>query len=107
MFQNDPDEDAAFLDDDALVAAYLRPYTTQDTGAEAMRRLPDWPPLTRREPGITIDPDVLAWFKRHHADWRREIRLVLKGWVAAQCRPGPESPAVSRRLPAPGKPHSH
>jgi hypothetical protein len=48
--------------------------------------LPDWPPRRYRDIGIEIDTATLDWFKANHTDWRREIRLVLKGWVAAQTK---------------------
>jgi len=70
--------------------------------------LPDWPPTRSRDVGIEIDTATLSWFKANHSNWRRDIRLVLKAWVAAQTAASPAQavaapPTVEgeRVLPAP------
>ncbi|MBS0644621.1 MAG: hypothetical protein U1E70_04490 [Acetobacteraceae bacterium] len=83
MLPDEPDEDAANLDDDALLDAYLNPSPAEADQRDATR-LPDWPKLTVREVGLSLDTATLDWFRAHHADWRREIGFVLKAWVAAQ-----------------------
>lgn len=83
MIPDEPDEDAANLDDDALLEAYLSPRSA-DPDRPVVTHLPDWPPLAAREIALPIDTRTLDWFREHHADWRREIRFVLKAWVAAQ-----------------------
>ena len=82
-----PDEDAANLDDNALFEAYLDAGTPRTAGVQATDvgdGMPDWPPVTLRNVGLTIDTATLAWFKSNHADWRAEAGFVLRAWVAAQ-----------------------
>jgi hypothetical protein len=82
-----PDEDAANLDDNALFEAYLDAGTPRSGGvpaADAGDGMPDWPPVTLQNVGLTIDTATLAWFKSNHADWRAEAGFVLRAWVAAQ-----------------------
>jgi uncharacterized protein (DUF4415 family) len=105
MISDNPDEDAESFDDEALVEAYLRPEHTRaefGPGEPApATALPDWPPSTAREIGVTIDPTTLAWFKAHHPDWRREIRFVLRAWVAAQSTPRTVTPQAGGDAPPP------
>lgn len=81
------DEDAANLSDDALLEAYL------DTGvskaglaaaADETTEMPEWPAMTGREVGLTVDTATICWFQANHADWRREMGFVLRAWVMAQ-----------------------
>jgi hypothetical protein len=80
---DEPTEDAANLDDDALFEAYL------NTGppsilADEYVPIPDWPPIRTQEVSLMIDAATLAWFKSSCADWRIEAGYVLRAWVAAQ-----------------------
>ncbi len=87
---NDPDEDAANLDDDELIEAYLdaeAPKAARSLAADGGAEIPEWPPLGLRDVGLTLDTATLAWFRDRHANWRREMGLVLRAWVTAQTRP--------------------
>ena len=65
MVQDEPDEDAANLDDDALLEAYLNP-PSADLERSAVTHLPDWPPLAAREVALPIDIPTLNWFRENH-----------------------------------------
>jgi hypothetical protein len=94
MISDSADEDAVFLDDDALIEAYLRPeHIRTETGFTS--DIPDWPPVTEHRIDITIDAATLAWFKSRHPDWRREIGFVVRAWVATQSAPGESMPGRS------------
>jgi hypothetical protein len=85
MISDDPDEDADTLDDETVLETYLgdgplRP----DTAASVATELPDWPPQAVRDVGLNLDLETLAWFKAANANWRREMRAVLRAWVAAK-----------------------
>jgi hypothetical protein len=83
MFPDDSDEDADNLDDAALLEAFLRPeHAAKPNDAEAS--VPDWPPTDATDRILRIDPATLNWFKAHHANWSREIGLVLRAWIASQ-----------------------
>jgi hypothetical protein len=80
---DEPTEDAANLDDDALFETYL------DAGppgipVDASVQIPDWPPIRTQDVSLTIDAATLAWFKTNYANWRIEAGHVLRAWVAAQ-----------------------
>lgn len=92
MFPDEPDEDAASLSDEALLRAYLCPEPPSVTPTEP-DSMPDWPPLRRQTLALSIDDGTLDWFRAHHANWQREIRLVLKAWVAAQTDHAQAGPA--------------
>jgi hypothetical protein len=82
-----PDEDAANLDDNALFEAYLDAGTPRTTGVlptDVGDGMPDWPPVTMQNVGLTIDTATLAWFRSNYANWRAEAGFVLRAWVAAQ-----------------------
>jgi hypothetical protein len=92
---NDPAEDADFpdidspdidlLDDEALIAAYVGDSGLKaGPGIDTDDTLPDWPPPRTRDIGLNIDVATLNWFKAQYADWRREMGVVLRAWVAAQ-----------------------
>lgn len=83
MFPNDSDEDADTLDDDALLEAVLRPDHAA-TPKDAEAAVPDWPSTNTTDTILRIDAGTSDWFKSRHADWRREIRLVLRAWIATQ-----------------------
>jgi hypothetical protein len=83
MIVDEPVEDADNLDDEMALENYL------EASASAMRdagsvKLPDWPAPAKQAGGLDLDVETLNWFKRSHADWRREIRSVLRAWVAAK-----------------------
>nr|WP_294550497.1 BrnA antitoxin family protein [uncultured Rhodopila sp.] len=84
MISDEPDEDADCLDDDALIEAYtgiVLPPTPEGPGPA------DWPPRRAACDPLTVDADVLAWFKANQADWQRRIPAILRGWIAAQSKP--------------------
>jgi uncharacterized protein (DUF4415 family) len=82
MISDEPDEDADSLDDDALIEAY--------TGTILSPAAPEgpppavWPPRHAVQEKLTVDADILDWFKVNHADWQRRIPAILRGWIAAQ-----------------------
>lgn len=80
MISDDSDADADTLDDASLLRALLA--EEDDTPVPAA--IPDWPPRRGKPITLSLDPDVAQWFQAHHADWRDEIRLVLRAWVAAR-----------------------
>jgi len=85
MISDEPDEDAAALDDETAFDAYLSDAPTRPNGgAKDAPYLPDWPPMAAREVDLNLDGETLAWFRAAHPDWRRAMRLVLRGWVAAK-----------------------
>jgi uncharacterized protein (DUF4415 family) len=86
MISDEPDEDADSLDDDALVEAYTGTILPP-LGAEGPEPA-DWPPRRATREKLTIDVDILAWFQVNHADWQRRIPAILRGWIAAQAKPG-------------------
>jgi hypothetical protein len=92
---DDPSEDANNLDDDALFEAYLDAGNAPIAGipaTDAGDGMPDWPPVTMRNVGLSIDTATLAWFKSNHTDWRAEVGFVLRAWVAAQADAGRNEP---------------
>jgi uncharacterized protein (DUF4415 family) len=85
MTLDEPDEDADTLDDEAALEGYLGDAPPKpDSGASSAAVLPDWPPQAVRDIGLSLDAETLAWFKATNADWRREMRSVLRAWVAAK-----------------------
>jgi hypothetical protein len=86
MFPDDADEDADNLDDTALLESFLRPDQAA-ARADAEASVPDWPPADATDTIFRIDLATLDWFKSHHADWHREIRLVLHAWITTQTDP--------------------
>jgi hypothetical protein len=83
MFPDDSDEDVDNLDDTELLESFLRPAQAA-TRADAEATVPDWPSADATDTIFRIDPATLDWFKSHHADWRREIRLVLRAWISTR-----------------------
>jgi hypothetical protein len=85
MISTEPDEDADSLDDEKLLAAFLdgSPVASVQTIASAWQ---DWPSSRCAEEALVVDADILAWFKTNHEDWQRQIRCVLRAWIAT--RPG-------------------
>lgn len=85
MISDEPDEDADILDDETALESYLgdAPPRT-DSVASGTTELPDWPPRAVRDIGLTLDAETLAWFKAANGNWRREMRSVLRAWVAAK-----------------------
>jgi uncharacterized protein (DUF4415 family) len=45
--------------------------------------MPDWPDVTHQACTFVLDPQAIAWFRQHHADWQSEIHFVLRAWIAA------------------------
>ena len=82
MISDEPDDDDD-LDDEAALDSYLGASDLPKRDAVSVE-LPDWPAPTKRDVGLDLDIDTLAWFKQNHADWRREIRFVLRAWVVAK-----------------------
>jgi uncharacterized protein (DUF4415 family) len=90
MISDEPDEDADSLDDDALIEAYtgtILPPAGPEGPSPA-----DWPPRRAVQEPLTVDADLLAWFKTNHPDWQRRIPAILRGWIAAQSKPGSAPP---------------
>ena len=83
MSSHDPDEDAELLDDEALIEACLGLNEPNDKRRVSRVAMPDWPAPSHGEVCLTIDPDTKRWFAANHAQWRREMALVLKAWVLA------------------------
>lgn len=87
MISDEPDEDADNLDDDTLMQTALgpagEPLDTTGRGSGAAH-IEDWP--SPRMQGLELDIDVqtLAWFKANHANWRKAMGSVLRGWIAAK-----------------------
>jgi uncharacterized protein (DUF4415 family) len=96
MISDDPVEDADILDDDEALESYFDEASPKpDSRISPIPELPDWPARRTAEVGLAIDADTLAWFKATHVDWRREIRCVLRGWVAANTVPAQVAPMAS------------
>ncbi len=90
MMTDETDEDADTLDDEALLSAYLGSGTSgtpSDQDADPETRIPDWPPSRVRDTGLMVDTATLDWFKTNHADWRQEMAIILRAWVAAHTAP--------------------
>jgi uncharacterized protein (DUF4415 family) len=85
MISDEPDEDADSLDDDALIEACTG--TVPPPAASEGPGPADWPPRQTASDKLTVDADVLAWFKANHTDWQRRIPAILRGWIAAQPKP--------------------
>jgi hypothetical protein len=96
MIVDEPDEDADTLDDETALDNYLggESPANLDTG---LADLPDWPAPAKRDIGLDLDTATLNWFKQGHADWRREMRFVLRAWVLAK---GSKPRMASTSLPA-------
>lgn len=97
---DEPDEGADSLDDDAPIDAYLdagTPKKAKVPARDSLGEMPEWPPATMREVGLTVDTATLKWFRNNHADWRREMGYILRAWVAV--RTGGPGPAVAAAAP--------
>ena len=82
MISDEPDEDAADLDDDAIFDTFVDgPSPALRNDAAAL--LADWPSRAITEVGLNLDRDTLAWFKSAHIDWRQQMAFVLRAWVLA------------------------
>jgi len=87
MISDEPDEDADALDDDSLLETYAG-VGSQRSGADGTPDVRDWPPSSRgADAGSYIDAETLAWFRTNWTDWRSELNLVLRGWIAGYTRP--------------------
>jgi hypothetical protein len=85
MISDEPDEDADILDDETALESYLGDAPPRlDRAASGAAELPDWPPRAVQDIGLHLDVETLAWFQAAVADWRREMRSVLRAWVAAK-----------------------
>jgi hypothetical protein len=83
MISDDPEADADALDDDQVLGAYLGiDARDAEAGMPYTAAIPDWPPH-QGEAVLGVDGEIADWFKSRHANWRAEIRLVLRAWVAA------------------------
>ncbi len=87
MISEDPDEDADNLDDETLLRQYLG--AEKNVSGDSVESIPDWPPRALCDVAFTVDSEISGWFKRHHGDWRRAMRLVLRAWVVAHTPDGP------------------
>jgi uncharacterized protein (DUF4415 family) len=83
MISDEPDEDADTLDDDVAIETLLGDALAKPDRPAASAELPDWPPRSALDIGLSLDAETLAWFKETHADWRRQIRSVLRAWMVA------------------------
>lgn len=84
-----PDEDADNLDDESLLKAYLGLQPGQAAPqAIPSTELPEWPDNPGASASLEIDAATLNWFQTRHADWKHEINLVLRAWVAHQSETG-------------------
>lgn len=82
MISDEPDEDAADLDDDAIFDTLVDgPPQAQKSSTAAP--LADWPGTAVTEVELNLDHDTLLWFKSTHADWRQQMAFVLRAWVLA------------------------
>jgi hypothetical protein len=88
---DEPDEDAADLDDDGLLEAYLDPGAPP--AGDSATDMPEWPPAMVHDIGLTVDTATLAWFRNSHADWRREMGFILRAWVEIQTTASADLPA--------------
>jgi uncharacterized protein (DUF4415 family) len=85
MISDEPDEDADLLDDEAALETYLGDAPPKsDSANPAAPQLPDWPRRAVDGIGLNLDAETLTWFKAAGADWRGQIRSVLRAWVAAK-----------------------
>jgi hypothetical protein len=98
MISDEQDEDADYLDDGALLQAYLghrRPKRTGVAGASGpgsnASGVPDWPPPWEREVGLDLKPATIVWFRATHVDWRSTMSGVLRAWVVAHTPRQPQS----------------
>jgi hypothetical protein len=98
MISDEPDDDDD-LDDEAALDSYLGTNDLPKRDRVSVE-LPDWPAPTKRDAGLDLDVDTLAWFKQNHADWRREIRFVLRAWVVAKATQPRAALALGHTIPA-------
>jgi hypothetical protein len=85
MISDEPDEDADTIDfDDVLDTRMGEALVGPNGSVDTARHMPDWPPLTARERGLSLDIETHAWFQAHHADWRHEMRRILHAWMVEQ-----------------------
>jgi uncharacterized protein (DUF4415 family) len=94
MISDEPDEDTDSLDDDAMVEALtgtIIPPSRASAGA-AVPPPADWPPRSIREANLSVDAEVVAWFKANHPDWEKRISAVLRAWIAT--RPQSRLPGI-------------
>jgi hypothetical protein len=92
MISDEPGEDADSLEDDKMMEAYLGDGSKEPADRSGtVPGLPEWPPLVSTDVALSMDAATIAWFKANHADWRRQVRLVLHAWIAAHSD-APERP---------------
>ena len=93
MTSDEPDEDADNLEDDKLLEGLLgdpQPATPQSVIPYACAPGPEnWPCRHGANEMLTVDADILAWFRTNHENWLRQISSVLRAWIAT--RPGTAS----------------
>jgi uncharacterized protein (DUF4415 family) len=94
MISDEPDEDADALDDDTLLEAYAGiDSPAPQSGSDAVPKVVDWPSSHRtRDAASCIEAETLAWFRANRTDWRSELNLVLRGWIAGLASPSPAPP---------------
>jgi hypothetical protein len=91
MISDESDEDADTLDDEALLETYVDAGPAKQlAGSSSAADIQEWPqPPEAPGAGWDIDAAILAWFKANHADWREELRTVLRTWASEQTQPLP------------------
>jgi hypothetical protein len=84
MISDEPDEDADLLDDDALIEAATGP-VTKPSILDSTPAPADWPPRAcQAAETLTVDGDILAWFRARDTNWQPHIHAVLRAWIAAR-----------------------
>ena len=107
MISDDPFEDFDDLDDEAVLDIHFgENHPKQTPAAQELPMLADWPPPAIAEAALRLDAATLAWFQANHANWRQEMRFVLRAWVAARSatqpndqKPEPIPPAIGSNSP--------
>jgi uncharacterized protein (DUF4415 family) len=76
-------EDADALDDDEALESLISDAGPTPGVACSVSSMPEWPPRERSDVGLPVDAETLAWFRSTHADWRRQMGVVLRAWMIA------------------------
>lgn len=83
MISDEPDEDADILGDDPTLEAFLDDVPLRPDQACTTLHATEWPGRLAQDVGLHVDIETLAWFQANHADWRRQMRSVLRSWMIA------------------------
>ena len=88
MTSDEPDEDADNLEDDKLLEGLLgdpQPATPQSATPHAgTSGSQDWPCRHGAKETLTVDADILAWFRTNHENWQCQVGCVLRAWIATR-----------------------